>query len=120
MRDDIRRIPIRESLTTRVLLAGCEKFPLFLTFVLSGLPLILSFNLNTFSLSVVIMSIILAVMGFSVSKFISRKDPYMFAIIWRHIHYKSFYPAHEGYPGKKYSKFSYNPIKNFESNSVVK
>lgn len=119
MNETIRRIPIRESLTTRILIGGCEKFPLFLTLIFSGLPLLLSFVLNAISWIIIIVSAVIGVIGFAIAKYISRKDSYMFAIIWRHISYKSFYPSYEGYPGKKNSKFWYSPIKNLETKSVI-
>ena len=119
MNKTIRRIPIRESLTTRVLIAGCERFPLFLIFVFSGFPLLLSFILNSISVVIIIISLVIGVIGFAIAKYISRKDPYMFAIIWRHISYKSFYPSYEGYPGRKSYKFWHSPIKTLESKSVI-
>ena len=114
MREGLRRIPIRESMTTRILWGGCEKFPLAITFLLAALPLLLSFFLGSVTWLIGALSLTIAVLGFAIAKFISRKDPYMFAILWRHMQYQSFYPAHEGYPGKKSKR-----IKTIETRSFV-
>lgn len=119
MRKNPRLIPIRESLTTRVLIGGCEKVPLFLVFVLTTLPIAVAFLVDAFSIKLFIISLTIGVLGFISAKYLSRNDPYMFAIIWRHIGYKALYLAHEGYPGKKYYKFL-SPIRNIETKSLIK
>lgn len=120
--NEIRKIPIRESLTTKVLIAGCEPLPLFFVFIASMLPMVLAFFFRQLPFSVIVFQVIIVTVGFGIARFISREDGYMFSIILRHSQYQTYYLAHEGYPGKKQTLFGLprnNPIKTIETKSIL-
>lgn len=98
--DQIRRIPIRESLTTRMLILGCEPFSLILVFLFALFPLPVVLLFRELPFIFIVFEIFLIIFGIGIAKFISREDGYMLAILMRHAQYQTYYLAHEGYPGK--------------------
>ncbi len=120
--DEIRRIPVRESLTTKILIGGCEPLPLFFVFVAAMLPVALMFAFQALPFPIMVFEGIIVAIGLGIARFISREDGYMFSILVRHSQYQTYYLAQEGYPGKKQTFLwlpQNSPIKTIETKSVL-
>lgn len=115
--EDLRRIPVHESLTKRRLLFGCERIPLLIVIIGAMIPATIIFVVGDILLPLVILDIAWIVLGLGLLKMMALYDPYFFDAVVRHISYQPYYLAYEGYPG--YSSAIYNPVKSMDSSEFT-
>jgi type IV secretory pathway TrbD component len=87
--NELRRIPVHRALNRPNLLLGAER------------ELLLTTGLISFTLIIVAQTWIAFLLGFGVwflsigfLRMMAKADPVMSSVYMRHIHYRSFYPAH--------------------------